>query len=89
LPKTEPKLFRLIEEAKQIESTLVAYESPQRIIKTVNAIAKQFPDSNIVVSRELTKMHEEFIRGAALDVVEALSKRQSIKGEITILISFK
>jgi 16S rRNA (cytidine1402-2'-O)-methyltransferase len=89
LPKTEPKLMRLLEEAQGTASTLISYESPQRIIKTVQLIANQFPDSNIVISRELTKMHEEFIRGTAAKVLNELSKRQSIKGEITILISFK
>ncbi len=89
LPKTEPKLLRLLEEIKSIEATLIAYESPQRIAKTVGMIAKLFPDANVVVSRELTKMHEEFIRGSATEVIEQLNSKSSIKGEITILVSFK
>jgi 16S rRNA (cytidine1402-2'-O)-methyltransferase len=89
LPKTEPKLLRILEEAKTTESTLVAYESPQRIQKTVSTIARTIPEAHIVVGRELTKMHEEFIRGNANTVSQELNTKQTIKGEIVLLISFK
>ena len=89
LPKTEPKLTRIIQEAKTIEATLVAYESPQRLQKTVQLIANNFPDANIVVARELTKLHEEYLRGTASEILDILTQKPSIKGEITILISFK
>lgn len=89
LPKTEPKLTRIIQEAKTIEATLVAYESPQRLQKTVQLIANNFPDANIVVARELTKLHEEYLCGTASEILDILTQKPSIKGEITILISFK
>ena len=89
LPKTEPKLNRILQNAVDTQATLVAYESPQRIAKTVELIARSFPDSQVVIARELTKLHEEFIRGTASDVLHNLKSRGSIKGEITLLISFK
>lgn len=89
LPKTEPKLINIVEECKNIEATLVAYESPQRITKTVSSLNKHFPDAKICIARELTKMHEEYINGSTNEVLEILNSRQSIKGEITLLISFK
>ncbi len=88
-PKTEIKVCRQIEEAKNIEATLIAYESPQRLIKTLEIINKNFSDAKVVVARELTKMHEEFVYGTIKEVLEKFKTRQSIKGEIVILISFK
>ncbi|QQS22906.1 16S rRNA (cytidine(1402)-2'-O)-methyltransferase [bacterium] len=88
-PKTEPKLINIIEESKDIEATLIGYESPQRIVKTVTAIDKTFPDAKICMARELTKMHEEYLNGSPKAVLEILNSRQAIKGEITLLISFK
>ncbi|HMR55512.1 MAG TPA: 16S rRNA (cytidine(1402)-2'-O)-methyltransferase [Candidatus Doudnabacteria bacterium] len=88
-PKTEPKLIRVIEEAKQISATLIAYESPQRLLKTLGYIAKTFPDANIVVARELTKMHEEYQIGSANELMKIFKAKPAIKGEITILVSLK
>lgn len=89
LAKTEPKVIRALEEAKSVETTLVAYESPQRIVKTMEFIAKTFPSARVVISRELTKLHEEYISGTAEEVREILGKKVSIKGEIVLLVSFK
>lgn len=69
------------------EGTLVYYESPMRVVDTVCAIAQLIPGRQIAVARELTKLHEEFIRGTAQDVYENLSARPSIKGEIVIIIA--
>lgn len=89
LPKTEPKLTKIIEEAKNIEATLVSYESPQRLLKTVGLINKNYPEAKIVVARELTKLHEEYLSGTTQQVLDILKQKPSIKGEVTILISFK
>lgn len=89
LPKTEPKLVKQIEEAKASAATLVAYESPQRLLKTVQAIQKNFPECKLVIARELTKLHEEYLTGNPQQVLDILTQRPSIKGEIALLISFK
>lgn len=89
LPKTEPKLIKLIEEAKNIEATFIGYDSPQRLLKTVSYVDQKFPECRIVIARELTKMHEEYLTGAPSELLDILKQRVSIKGEVTILISFK
>jgi 16S rRNA (cytidine1402-2'-O)-methyltransferase len=89
LPKTEVKVVSQLEQAKNIQATAVFYESPQRIVKTLGFIAGHFPEAKISVARELTKIHEEFVRGGAEDVVAEFKKRPSIKGEITVVVSFK
>ena len=89
VPKTEIKLIRDLQKAKDIEATSVFYESPHRIIKTIGYIAKEWPGANIVVAREVTKLHEEFIRGTAQEVLETLNSKPSVKGEITVVLSFK
>lgn len=89
LPKTEPKLIKLVEESRSIEATLVAYESPQRLLKTVELLNKNFPTAKLVVARELTKLHEEYLTGSTSEVSERIKLKPSIKGEITILLSFK
>lgn len=89
LPKTEPKLIKLIEEAKKIEATFIGYDSPQRLLKTISYIQKGFSECKIVIARELTKMHEEYLTGTPSELLDILKQKASIKGEITILISFK
>ncbi len=89
LPKTEPKLLAALKDAEQTSSTLIIYESPQRIVKSAQVIAKYFPTAKVVVAREITKLHEEYIRGSAVEVAQILANRTSIKGEIVLLISFK
>jgi 16S rRNA (cytidine1402-2'-O)-methyltransferase len=89
LQKTEPKLLEALSLAQKSEATAIIYESPQRIIKSVSTIAKKFPNAQVVVARELTKLHEEFIRGTATEALTQLMAKTSIKGEIVLLVSFK
>ena len=67
-------------------ATLIFYESPKRLIRTLNDIYQNFGERPCVVCRELTKIHEELIRGSLSYVIDLLSKRNSIKGECVILI---
>jgi 16S rRNA (cytidine1402-2'-O)-methyltransferase len=89
VPKTEIKLLKELGKAKELEASAVFYESPQRISKTVGFIAKAWPEAHLVIARELTKIHEEFIRGSASEVAAELERRTGIKGEITVILSFK
>ena len=68
-----------------IESTVVLYESTHRIFKTLTEIDKRMPERQLVVGRELTKMHETIYRGTASEVTAALES-SSIKGEFVIVI---
>lgn len=89
LQKTEHKVLEALEQARQVEATLITYESPQRILKTLQYIKKGFPESNVVIARELTKLHEEYLYGKPGELIEQLETKPSIKGEITLLVSFK
>jgi 16S rRNA (cytidine1402-2'-O)-methyltransferase len=89
LQKTAAKTVSALQAAESAEATAVFYESPERILKTLSYIANAFPTSQVVIARELTKMHEEFIRGNPLDVIHQLQEKPSIKGELTVLVSFK
>jgi len=66
--------------------TLIFYESPRRILAFLEDIAEIMGDRNAVLGREMTKLHEEFIRGAVSDIVKVLSGRAVIKGECTLLL---
>lgn len=89
LPKTEIKLVQEIAKGLEASSTIIFYESPQRITKTLGYIAKAFPSASIVLARELTKMHEEFLRGSAKEVLNKLDDKATIKGEFVVLLSLK
>jgi 16S rRNA (cytidine1402-2'-O)-methyltransferase len=80
-------LNNFLEELKAYkDSTIIAFESPNRVVKSLEAIKETYGDNTTVcVARELTKLHEEYIRGRAVEVLEELSKRGEIKGEIVIL----
>jgi 16S rRNA (cytidine1402-2'-O)-methyltransferase len=64
--------------------TLIFFESPHRIIKTLNDILEVFGDRRACVAREITKLHEQFIRGTVSEILEILGK--STKGEIVIVV---
>jgi 16S rRNA (cytidine1402-2'-O)-methyltransferase len=89
LQKTAAKTVGALQTAADSQATAIFYESPERILKTVAYISNAFPSSQIVIARELTKMHEEFIRGTPMQVMDLLKEKPSIKGEFTVLISFK
>jgi 16S rRNA (cytidine1402-2'-O)-methyltransferase len=67
-------------------ATLVFYEAPHRIVDTLADVEKILGPRPVVVARELTKLHEEFLRGTPAEIRAALESRPSVKGEITLLI---
>lgn len=69
------------------EEAMVLYESPHRIVKLLADIADIDNDRYLVVGREMTKLHEEFVCGSARSVFEDFAARQSIKGEFAVLVS--
>ena len=64
--------------------TAVLFESPFRILESLEALARAWGDPPVVLGRELTKMHEEVLRGRATEVAALLAKRPSVKGEIVL-----
>ena len=67
--------------------TIVLFESPHRLIATLQDLAAVLPDRAITLARELTKHHEEFLRGSPEEVLDALSSRDRVKGECTLILA--
>ena len=86
LPPKDGQRRKALEAVQSEEATLVFYEAPHRILETLAAVEEVLGPRPVVVARELTKIHEEFLRGTAGEVRELLAARPSIKGEITLLI---
>jgi 16S rRNA (cytidine1402-2'-O)-methyltransferase len=72
-------------ELRTVGGTLVLYESPFRIHKLLAELQEVFPERQVVLARELTKRHEEYLRGTASEIVQSLGQR-SIKGEFVVLV---
>jgi 16S rRNA (cytidine1402-2'-O)-methyltransferase len=76
-----------LERIRDVPRTVIYYEAPHRILETLEDIVATLGGSrHVVIAREVTKLHEEFIRGRADEVLEELRERGDIKGEITLLI---
>ena len=85
LPKKRTARLKRLETLKEEPRTLIWYESPHRLIRTLNDLLAVFGDRRVVIARELTKMYEEIIRGRLSQVIAQMGNR-SIRGEITLLI---
>lgn len=81
------KRQRRVDELLSRGEAFVLYESPFRIVKLLQAIADTEPGRNVVVAREMTKSHEEFLSGTVLTVLNDLKARPIIKGEFAVLVS--
>jgi 16S rRNA (cytidine1402-2'-O)-methyltransferase len=86
LPPKQVGRRKALEEISGETATLVAYESPHRILDTLTDIQEALGDRPLVLARELTKLHEEFLRGPAREIRQQLQARSSVKGEITLVI---
>ncbi len=63
------------------------YEAPHRIVETLTDVVEVLGEArHVVIAREVTKLHEEFLRGRAGEVLANLKAREAVKGEITLLI---
>jgi 16S rRNA (cytidine1402-2'-O)-methyltransferase len=88
LPIKSGKRARLLEELKEGSATLVMYESPHRISKTLTDLAAAFSPRQAVLGRELTKMFEEFERGDIAELAKAYQTKKP-RGEYVIVIGGK
>jgi 16S rRNA (cytidine1402-2'-O)-methyltransferase len=86
LPPKGTKRKKRLEEIKELRGTIILYESPHRLLRTLQDIQDCCGDRQVVVARELTKLYEEVIRGPITEVLEGL-KRRKIKGEITLVLA--
>jgi len=87
LPSKAGQRIKVLSGLVSETATVVAYESPHRILDALTDVAEALGDNRpVVLCRELTKLHEEFLRGSASSIRSKLEKRDSIRGEITLVI---
>ncbi|WP_162140327.1 16S rRNA (cytidine(1402)-2'-O)-methyltransferase [Haploplasma axanthum] len=84
LPRKQGEINTFLDKYKKVDATLIIYESPFRISKTLEYIYKCYGNRDVVLARELTKVYETIIR---TDLETAISMEHSNKGEYIILIS--
>src|SRR6266478_3449726 len=88
IPGASAFLAALLESVKDSPRTQVFYEAPHRLLETLADVVEVLGnDRHVVVAREVTKLHEEFLRGRVAEVLEQLKARGDVKGEITLLIA--
>jgi 16S rRNA (cytidine1402-2'-O)-methyltransferase len=88
LPAKAGQRKTALENLVREDLTHVFYEAPHRIVDTLADINAVFgPDQHVVIARELTKMHEEFLRGTVKDLQTQLSARSSVRGEIVLMFT--
>jgi 16S rRNA (cytidine1402-2'-O)-methyltransferase len=87
VPRKEGERSSYVATLQNEQRTVIVYESPHRLLATLQAIAGALPERRIVVARELTKVHEELLRGTASELLEVLSARGDVKGEIVLLVA--
>jgi 16S rRNA (cytidine1402-2'-O)-methyltransferase len=87
LPAKRGERRTVLESIRNSPRTQVFYEAPHRIAESLQDVAEVLGETRyVVVGREVTKVHEEFLRGPASRVLDGLRKRGVVKGEITLLI---
>jgi len=87
LPAKRAERREVLETIKASPRTQVFYEAPHRVVEAVSDVVDVLGnDRHVVVAREVTKLHEEFLRGRAGEVLKNLKSRDGVKGEITLMI---
>ncbi len=89
VPKKEGKRKELLRSAAAESRTMVFYESPRRIVGLLDSLLEMMGDRPAVLAREMTKIHEEFIRGSLSTIRRIMDERQAVKGECTLLVGGK
>jgi 16S rRNA (cytidine1402-2'-O)-methyltransferase len=86
IPRKPAKRKHFLETLKGESRTLIFYESPKRLLGLIREIINLMGDRGAVVARELTKVHEETLRGSLSEILKVLAARPSLKGECTLLV---
>lgn len=86
LPSKAGARRKALEQLANENATVIAYDSPHRILETLADMAEILGARPVALARELTKIHEEFLRGTAQSIREQLAQRSAVKGEMTLLI---
>jgi 16S rRNA (cytidine1402-2'-O)-methyltransferase len=86
LPQKRNERLKVLSEIDERSETVAVYESPYRILEALEDIEKVLGIRPLSVSREISKLHEETLRGTAQSIAETLREKPSIKGEFVIII---
>ncbi len=86
-PKKENARLTLLQSLRNEKRTLVFYESPKRIVEFLKTLQQVLGDRQAVLGREMTKTHEEFLRGSFSQIHATLAGRDAVKGECTLLVA--
>ncbi|MGE4233269.1 MAG: 16S rRNA (cytidine(1402)-2'-O)-methyltransferase [Bacteriovoracia bacterium] len=86
-PREKKEAQKTLDLICRLDVAHVFFESPLRVLKTLEVLNIKIPTWHIVVGRELTKLHQEYLRGTVSEVFEELSQRPSIKGEVSFLLA--
>jgi 16S rRNA (cytidine1402-2'-O)-methyltransferase len=84
--KKKAKRLKQLQELANEKRTLIFYEGPGRILAFMKELADVMGDRYGVLCREMTKLHEEFLRGPLSELIDSLSHRPAVKGECTLLV---
>lgn len=88
-PKKSGQLKNLLEKYREDKGVLVFFESPYRVLKTLEAVKEVSPESYVFAAKEMTKMFENYFWGRPTEVIEKLKENsKNLKGEFTIIIDF-
>lgn len=87
LPRRRGAQVERLRELACVPGTIVAYESPRRVAETLANVAEVFPARRVALVRELTKLHEECVRGLAGELAAEVAARGEVRGECVVVIA--
>jgi 16S rRNA (cytidine1402-2'-O)-methyltransferase len=85
LPRKGPERQAMLEEVAPLSATLALYESPRRLAETLEDLRAALGERRVVVARELTKVHEEFVRGTLAELAQRYAAQEP-RGEVVVLV---
>ena len=88
LPLNKKNREDALNKIKKENKTVILYEAPHKILKTLQDILNVIGDVNCVLAKEITKIHEEYNRGKISEIIDRLGEKESIKGEYVLLLDF-
>ena len=87
LPRRKSAQVTRLEELALVPGTIVCYESPRRVAETLANVAEVFPTRRVALVRELTKLHEECVRGMSAELAAEVAARGEVRGECVVVIA--
>lgn len=86
LPRKAGARERRLQELQSVPGALVFYESPHRVVATLQSVAAVMPKRRVALVRELTKVHEEVVRGNSCELAQQIAERPEVRGECVVVV---